>query len=96
MAHEIEQIINGPASSWGVYVEGILIKDMQMSPELVESLSSGAKQKRISESKIIAAEAEVQAAQLMRKASDILSSHTAMQMRYLDVCIQFVLSTTLR
>jgi erythrocyte band 7 integral membrane protein len=50
----------------------MLIKDITLSQELQESLSAAAKQKRIGESKVIAAQAEVEAAKLMREASDIL------------------------
>jgi regulator of protease activity HflC (stomatin/prohibitin superfamily) len=62
----------------------MLIKDLRFSQELQESLSSAAKQKRIGESKIIAAQAEVESAKLMREASDILNTPAAMQIRYLD------------
>lgn len=30
IAHEIQHIVEGPASTWGVKVESILIKDMQV------------------------------------------------------------------
>lgn len=40
--------------------------------------------KRIGESKVIAARAEVESAKLMRQAADILSSAPAMQIRYLE------------
>lgn len=43
-----------------------------------------AQSKRIGESKIIAAKAEVESARLMRQAADILSSAPAMQIRYLE------------
>ncbi|ORZ34311.1 hypothetical protein BCR44DRAFT_120519 [Catenaria anguillulae PL171] len=84
IAHEIESLIRTPAIEWGCEVESILIKDLVLSPELLESLSAAAKQKRIGESKVIAAEAEIQAAQLMRKAADILASDAAMNIRYLE------------
>ncbi|KAJ3023468.1 hypothetical protein HKX48_002895 [Thoreauomyces humboldtii] len=84
IAHEIQAIVEGPASAWGVRVESILIKDMQFSQELQETLSSAAKQQRLGESKIIAAKAEVESAKLMREASDILSTPAAMQIRYLE------------
>jgi regulator of protease activity HflC (stomatin/prohibitin superfamily) len=51
---------------------------------LQESLSMAAQSKRIGESKIIAAKAEVESAKLMRQAADILSSAPAMQIRYLE------------
>ena len=65
-------------------MESILIKDLQFSRELQENLSAAAKQKRIGESKVIAARAEVDAARLMREASDILNTPAAMQIRYLE------------
>lgn len=60
------------------------IKDIIFSPEVAASLSSAAQQKRIGESKVIAARAEVDAARLMRQAADILASPAAMQIRQLE------------
>lgn len=51
---------------------------------MAASLSSAAQQKRIGESKVIAARAEVDAARLMRQAADILASPAAMQIRQLE------------
>lgn len=62
----------------------MLIKDMVFSQELQETLSAAAKQKRVGESKVIQAQAEVQAAKLMRQAADVLATPAAMQIRYLD------------
>ncbi|KAJ2513277.1 hypothetical protein H4217_006426, partial [Coemansia sp. RSA 1939] len=52
--------------------------------ELQASLSSAATQKRIGESKVIQAKAEVDAAMLMREAAEILNTPAAMQIRTLD------------
>lgn len=84
VAAEIEEIVESVADKWGVQVESILIKDIEFSKELQESLSSAATQKRIGESKVIAARAEVDAARLMRQAADILASPAAMQIRQLE------------
>jgi regulator of protease activity HflC (stomatin/prohibitin superfamily) len=67
-----------------VSIESILLKDINFSVELQQSLSSAATQKRIGESKVIAARAEVDAAKLMRQAADILASPAAMQIRQLE------------
>jgi erythrocyte band 7 integral membrane protein len=67
-----------------VAIEGILIKDIIFSAEVAASLSSAAQQKRIGESKVIAARAEVDSARLMRQAADILASPAAMQIRQLE------------
>ncbi|KAJ2899435.1 hypothetical protein MKZ38_003050 [Zalerion maritima] len=84
VAQSIGEIIEDVATGWGVQVESMLIKDIVFSQELQESLSMAAQSKRIGESKIIAAKAEVESAKLMRQAADILSSAPAMQIRYLE------------
>jgi regulator of protease activity HflC (stomatin/prohibitin superfamily) len=84
IAQSIGEIIEDVAFGWGVQVESMLIKDIIFSQELQESLSMAAQSKRIGESKIIAAKAEVESAKLMRQAADILSSAPAMQIRYLE------------
>lgn len=57
---------------------------MQLNPDLQNDLSSAAKQKRIAESKMISAKADVQSAKLFRQAADSLDSKAAMQIRYLQ------------
>ena len=84
LAQSIGEIIEDVASGWGVKVESMLIKDIIFSNELQDSLSMAAQSKRIGESKVIAARAEVESAKLMRQAADILSSAPAMQIRYLE------------
>ena len=84
IAFEIAEIVGDVADKWGVAIEGILIKDIIFSPEVAASLSSAAQQKRLGESKVIAARAEVDAARLMRQAADILASPAAMQIRQLE------------
>ncbi|RPA81097.1 hypothetical protein BJ508DRAFT_414953 [Ascobolus immersus RN42] len=84
IASSIAEIIGDVAQGWGCTVESMLIKDLVFSRELQDSLSMAAQSKRIGESKIIAARAEVEAAKLMRKAADILNSPAAMQIRYLE------------
>ena len=86
IAYEIAEIVGDVADKWGVAIEGILIKDIIFSPEVSASLSSAAQQKRIGESKVIAARAEVDSARLMRQAADILASPAAMQIRQLEAC----------
>jgi len=84
IAFEIAEIVGDVAEKWGVAIEGILIKDIIFSADVAASLSSAAQQKRIGESKVIAARAEVDSARLMRQAADILASPAAMQIRQLE------------
>jgi regulator of protease activity HflC (stomatin/prohibitin superfamily) len=64
LAQSIGEIIEEVASGWGVQVESMLIKDIIFSNELQESLSMAAQSRRIGESKIIAARAEVESAKV--------------------------------
>ncbi|OJJ36537.1 hypothetical protein ASPWEDRAFT_411430 [Aspergillus wentii DTO 134E9] len=84
IAQSTSEIIEEVAHGWGVLVESMLIKDIIFSDDLQDSLSMAAQSKRIGESKVIAARAEVESAKLMRQAADILSSAPAMQIRYLE------------
>lgn len=63
VAQSIGEIIEDVAAGWGVQVESMLIKDIIFSQELQESLSMAAQSKRIGESKVIAAKAEVSSAE---------------------------------
>ena len=84
VANEIRKVIDEVAETWGVRVESLLIKDVILGPEIIQSMSAAATQKRLGESKVIAAQAEVNSAKLMREAADILNSPAAMQIRYLE------------
>ncbi|GME73601.1 unnamed protein product [[Candida] boidinii] len=59
IAESIEEIISQTADSWGVRIESILIKDLTLPPSVSQSLSMAAEAKRIGESKIIQAKAEI-------------------------------------
>lgn len=71
-----------------IEIEEIFIKDIQLSKELQDSLSSAAKERRLAESKIISAKADVESAKLMRLAADELNTKSAMQIRYLETLKQ--------
>ncbi|KAJ3306188.1 hypothetical protein HDV03_000422 [Kappamyces sp. JEL0829] len=84
VAQEIRDVIDQVAETWGVRVESILIKDVILGKDILANMSAAATQKRVGESKVIQAQAEVNSAKLMREAADILASPAAMQIRYLE------------
>ena len=67
IAQSTSEIIEEVAATWGVLVESMLVKDIIFSDELQDSLSMAAQSKRIGESKVIGARAEVESAKLMRQ-----------------------------
>lgn len=80
----IQNIVTEKTDQWGVHIESIKLKDIMMSKELQEAMSSAAKARRQAESKLVSAQADVESATLMRKAADILDSKSAMQIRWLE------------
>ena len=74
IAQSTSEIIEEVAATWGVLVESMLVKDIIFSDELQDSLSMAAQSKRIGESKVIGARAEVESAKLMRQVCAIGSS----------------------
>ena len=83
-AERLHDLISEPAATWGVNIKRVLLQEIIFAPELQRTLSSAATAKRLAESKVISAQADVQSAKLMRTASDILNTPSAMQIRYLD------------
>ncbi|KAI9480551.1 MAG: hypothetical protein EXX96DRAFT_563264 [Benjaminiella poitrasii] len=84
ISEELHEIIGPIARSWGLKIESTLVKDITLSQQLQESLSSAAQAKRLGESRVITSKAEVEAAKLMRDAADILNTPAAIQIRYLE------------
>lgn len=92
----IQRNLEEHVEEWGVKIEQIFIKDILLSPEMQFSLSSAAKERRIAESKIISAKADVESAKLMKEAADILDNKAAMQIRYLETLQQITKSQNSR
>ncbi|CAD8086727.1 unnamed protein product [Paramecium sonneborni] len=84
IADEIEGFVFDVVSEWGIFLEHVFIKDMQMGEDLQSSLSNAPKAQRLAQSKIISAKSDVEAAKLMREAADMLDSKAAMQIRYFE------------
>lgn len=60
------------------------MKDVLLSQDLQIALSSAARERRLAQSKLIQAHADVESAKLMKEASNELNSKAAMQIRYLE------------
>lgn len=88
IAVDIKELVSEPAKTWGVEIESMRFKDIHIPEAMQNSLSAAAIATRNAEAKIISAKADVSAAELMRKAADILDSEAAMQIRYLETITQ--------
>jgi len=84
LAQSIEKIVSEKTNDWGVDINMIQITDIMIPENIKNILSSAATAQREGKAKVILAEADVEAAKLMRQASDILSTPGAMQIRMLE------------
>lgn len=69
----------------GITVTQIFMEDIVIPQETLLSLSSAAKQRRVSEANIINSKADVESASLLKEAADLLDTKAAMQIRYLEM-----------
>lgn len=96
VAKHIQDYVDDHAHKWGVKVEHVFIKDILLSPDLQFTLSSAAKERKLAESKIISAKADVESAKLMKVSAEILDSKPAMQIRFLETINQITKSPNVR
>ena len=84
IAHDVRDLAKAYGTTLGVDIESIGFRDMVIPVEIQNAISSAAIARRNAEAKIISAEADVKAAELMKKASDALNTESAMQIRVLQ------------
>ncbi|WP_448588652.1 slipin family protein [Thermocrinis sp.] len=82
---QLQEIIDRQTDPWGVKVVAVELKKIDLPEELRKAMARQAEAERERRAKIIAAEAEYQAAQKLADAANILASEPlALQLRYLE------------
>lgn len=92
ITHAIHQYIEEHVEEWGIIIENVFMKDIVLNKDLQDALSTAAKERRLAESKVISAKADVESAKMMREAAEALNSKAAMQIRYYET-IQNIVNT---
>ena len=77
----------------GLEVDRIFMEDIVIPADILRDLSSAARQRRISESNIINSKADVESANLLKEAAELLDTKAAMQIRYLEMVQELGKST---
>jgi len=86
---ELKRIVAFHSNPWGIEVLAMEIKDVDLPEEMKRAMAKQAEAERERRAKVINAEGELQAAEDMVKAADILSlDSTAIQLRYLHSLIE--------
>ena len=83
--HSLQTILDKQTDKWGIKVSAVEIKDIDLSESMVRAIAKQAEAERERRAKIINAEGELQAANMIQEAAKILASEpNAMQLRYLQ------------
>ena len=83
---KIKEVIDSHTEAWGVVVNTVEIKDIQLPDTMQRAMAKQAEAEREKRAKIIAAEGEFQSADKLGGAADIINKHPiALQLRNLQV-----------
>lgn len=86
---KLQSILDKQTDPWGIKVSNVEVKDVGISEELKRAMARQAEAERERRAKIIAAEAEFQAAQKICDAAKMMQEHPiAIQLRYLQTLVE--------
>jgi regulator of protease activity HflC (stomatin/prohibitin superfamily) len=82
---DIQNLLDARTDNWGIKVANVEIKHVDLDESMIRAIAQQAEAERARRAKIINAEAEKQAAQMLADAAKILASEEqALQLRYLQ------------
>lgn len=88
-------MIDSPALSWGIHIDRVEIKDVQLPDSMKRSMSRQAEAERERRARVITADGEFQAAQKLADASAIMSETPgALQLRLLQTVVEVAAEKT--
>ncbi len=82
---DIQKILDQNTEAWGIKVANVEIKDVDLDESMIRAMAKQAEAERTRRAKIIHAEGESQAAEMLVKAAQSLATQpSALQLRYLQ------------
>ncbi len=82
---EIQEILDKHSDSWGVKVTLVELKQIDLPQDMQRAMARQAEAERDRRAKVISAEGELQAAEKLKRAAEIMSQYPqALQLRYLQ------------
>jgi regulator of protease activity HflC (stomatin/prohibitin superfamily) len=80
---DVQRILDAQTDAWGIKVANVELKHIDLNETMVRAIAKQAEAERLRRAKVIDAEGELQAAERLAKAGEILSRNPeAMQLRY--------------
>ena len=81
---DVQRILDAQTDAWGIKVSNVELKHIDLNDNMVRAIAKQAEAERLRRAKIIDAEGELQAAEKLAQAGEILARRPeAMQLRYL-------------
>jgi regulator of protease activity HflC (stomatin/prohibitin superfamily) len=82
---KLQVILDQNTDPWGIKVSAVEVKHVDLPPDMQRAMARQAEAERERRAKVISAEGEFQAAQMLKNAADLISANpTALQLRYLQ------------
>jgi regulator of protease activity HflC (stomatin/prohibitin superfamily) len=89
--NELQSVIDAKTSEWGVTVQSVEIRDVQLPSALEDAMSRRAQADREKEARVILAQSEVLVAEQMEKAAEVYAqSHSALQLRAMNMTYESI------
>jgi len=86
---ELQHILDQVTEPWGVKVEKVEVKNVDLPQEMQRAMAKQAEAERERRAKIIHSEGELQASANLAKAAEVMSKHPAtLQLRYLQTLVE--------
>jgi regulator of protease activity HflC (stomatin/prohibitin superfamily) len=86
--NKIQDILDAQTDAWGIKVSNVELKHIDLNETMVRAIAKQAEAERLRRAKVIDAEGELQASEMLRRAGDVLAqSPYALQLRYLSTLI---------
>ncbi len=85
---EVQRILDQQTDAWGIKVSNVELKHIDLNETMIRAIAKQAEAERLRRAKVIDAEGELQAAERLVQAGEILSKRAeAMQLRYLGALL---------
>ncbi|WP_373049348.1 slipin family protein [Vulgatibacter sp.] len=86
---EIQQVLDSHTDPWGIKVSNVEVKHIDIPGDMQRAIARQAEAERERRAKIIAAEGELQAAEKLSQAAELMSQNPAtLQLRYLQTLVE--------
>ena len=85
---EVQRVLDERTDAWGIKVSNVELKHIDLNENMIRAIAKQAEAERLRRAKVIDAEGELQAAERLAQAGEILSKRPeSMQLRYLGTLL---------